>query len=311
MKSNSDVINKKKPSSAPSEKLHINKPKWLKTKIPTGKKFFDIKKTLSERKLVTVCEEAKCPNIGECWNTGTATFMVLGDVCTRACRFCHIKTGNPNQAVNAEEPLDVAESCQKMKLKYVVLTMVDRDDMPDGGAAHVAKVISKIKELNPKIIVEVLMGDFQNKQSSLETILSSKPEVVSHNIETVARLTPRVRDARAKYQQSLDVLKKMKQWADYPIKTKSAVMVGLGESHEELKKSFDDLVLHDVDFLTIGQYMRPTKKHLSIKKWYTPQEFDQLKQVALNSGLKAVASAPLVRSSYKAAEFYFANNDLA
>ena len=284
--------------------LHINKPKWLKTKIPTGKTFFDIKKDLRAKQLVTVCEEAKCPNIGECWNTNTATFMILGDTCTRACRFCNIKTGNPDGKVDANEPLKVATSCQIMKLKYVVLTMVDRDDLEDGGAYHIQKVISKIKELNDGIIVEILAGDFNNHEPSISSVLETRPAVYAHNIETVERLTPRVRDARAGYKKSLESLKKVKELASYEVLTKSALMLGLGETYEEVVSSMKDLRRVGVDLLTIGQYMRPTKKHLSIKEWVDPEVFRKLYDEALRQGFLGVASSPLVRSSYKAREFY-------
>jgi len=284
--------------------LHIGKPAWLKTKIPTGKTFFDIKKDLRGRKLYTVCEEAKCPNIGECWNTNTATFMLLGGTCTRACRFCNIATGNPNGWLDQNEAKETAESIQLMGLKYVVLTMVDRDDLADGGAAHVAEVINKIRELNPAIVVELLAGDFRGEAAALAMISSSKPEVFAHNIETVARLSPRVRDRRADYQVSLEVLSDYKKRADYPVLTKSALMLGLGETEEEVVQALRDLRAHDVDFITIGQYMRPSKKHLSIKEWVHPDQFAALAEAAKELGFKSVASGPLVRSSYRAREFY-------
>ena len=292
---------KDKPTSAP---LHIGKPDWLKTKIPTGGTFFQIKRDLRERKLYTVCEEAKCPNISQCWNQGTATFMVLGDTCTRGCRFCNVKTGNPQGWLDANEPDQTAESARIMNLKYVVITMVDRDDLPDGGAAHVAKVITRIRDVNPGIKIEILGGDFQKNAAALNEIIDAKPEIYAHNLETIRRLTPRVRDARAGYQQSLDVLRLVKEAAKHEMYTKSALMLGLGETLEEVVECLVDMREYGVDFVTIGQYMRPTKKHLSIKRWVHPDEFAQLAEKAKQLGFMSVASGPLVRSSYKANEFY-------
>jgi lipoic acid synthetase len=290
--------------SKKSNKLHIGKPKWLKSSIPTGEKFFEVRETLRSRKLVTVCEEAKCPNIGKCWNQETATFMILGDTCTRACRFCHVKTGNPNGWVDANEPLQVAESCLVSGLKYVVITMVDRDDMPDGGASHVARVVTEVKRLNPHIKVELLAGDFNGNHVAIDLILAAGIDVYAHNIETVERLTPRVRDHRASYRQSLEVLRHVKRHADSSVFTKSGIMLGLGEAEDELTASLQDLRGAEVDFLTLGQYMRPSKKHLSIKRWVHPDEFDKFGKLATDLGFKSVASAPLVRSSYRAREFY-------
>ena len=284
--------------------LHIAKPAWLKTKIPSGETYFGIKKDLQSRNLFTVCQEAKCPNIAECWNTNTATFMVLGGTCTRACRFCNIDTGNPGGVIDAHEAANVAESAALMKLRYVVITMVDRDDLPDGGAAHVGNVVAKVRGQSPGIIVELLAGDFSGKESSLEAIAASKPEVFAHNLETVRSLTPRVRDRRATYDQSLRVLRRMKDLCRYPVLTKSALMLGLGERKEDVLATLADLREHQVDFVTIGQYMRPTKQHLSIKRWVHPDEFEEIRIAALAMGFKSVASAPLVRSSYKAREFY-------
>jgi lipoic acid synthetase len=288
----------------PEKPLHVGKPSWLKTKIPTGETYFQIKRDLREKNLFTVCEEAKCPNIGECWNTNTATFMVLGDTCTRGCRFCNVKTGNPNGWLDADEPRKTAVSAQIMGLKYVVITMVDRDDLLDGGAGHVARVVDQVKSMNPGIVVELLAGDFQEKDPALLTILRSKPEVFAHNLETVEGLTPRVRDARAGYQQSLRVLRRVKELADYQVFTKSALMLGLGETKEQVTACLQDMREYGVDFLTIGQYMRPTKRHLSIKRFVPPEEFEEYRQLALAYGFSSVASSPLVRSSYKAYDFY-------
>ena len=291
-------------SSETPKALHIGKPAWLKTPIPTGETYFNIKRDLRERKLYTVCEEAKCPNIAGCWSTNTATFMVLGEVCTRGCRFCNVKTGNPNGWLDDNEPRQVAESSALMKLKYVVITMVDRDDLPDGGAAHVAKVIREVKAQNPGIIVELLAGDFRGSDDAIKVILAEKPHVYAHNIETIERLSPRVRDARANYRQSLTALAKVKQFADYEVFTKSAIMLGLGEEEHEVEASLRDLREFHCDFINMGQYMRPTNKHLSIKRFAHPDEFTRLGNYASSIGFKAVASAPLVRSSYKAHEYY-------
>ncbi len=284
--------------------LPISKPSWLKTKIPAGQTFFDIKRDLRAKNLFTVCEEAKCPNISECWATNTATFMILGDTCTRACRFCNVKTGNPQAWLDATEPAKTAESVALMKLKYAVLTMVDRDDLDDGGAAHVKKVFEAIRAISPTTLLEFLGGDFNAKDSSFVTILEAAPEVFAHNIETVERLTPRVRDARASYRQSLKVLKRVKELAPYGLLTKSAIMLGLGETMEEVVQALRDLREQDVDFITIGQYMRPSKRHLSIKEFVAPEQFDELAVIARDLGFLSVASGPLVRSSYKASEFY-------
>lgn len=297
-------MSESKTNSSNINKLHIGKPAWLKSTIPTGEKFFEIRESLRERKLVTVCEEAKCPNIGKCWNHETATFMILGDTCTRACRFCHVKTGNPDGWVDEREPLQVAESCLASNLKYVVITMVDRDDMPDGGAAHVAEVVREVKRLNPGIKVELLAGDFNGSRAAIELILNSGIDVYAHNIETVERLTPRVRDRRASYRQSLEVLRYAKEKAKPGVFTKSGMMLGLGEGSDELLVALQDLRQVDVDFITIGQYMRPTKQHLSIKRWVSPDEFTRTGEIATALGFKSVASAPLVRSSFRAREFY-------
>lgn len=285
--------------------LHVNKPAWLKSKIPTGQTYFDIKRDLRAKNLFTVCEEAKCPNIAECWGANTATFMILGDTCTRACRFCHVKTGNPQGWLDQEEPAKTAESVSLMKLKYAVITMVDRDDLADGGAAHVSRVFSAIRNASPTTKIEFLGGDFRGEDSSLDVIANqAKPEVFAHNIETVERLTPRVRDRRATYRRSLEVLQRVKEIAVEPLFTKSAIMLGLGESHDEVVQAMKDLRQHNVDFLTIGQYMRPTKQHLSIKAWIPPETFNQLADIGHELGFLSVASGPLVRSSYRAHEFY-------
>ena len=280
---------------------HNRKPPWLKTSLPQGSTFFQIKKNLAERQLVTVCQEAKCPNIGECWNTGTATFMVLGDTCTRACRFCHIKTGNPQGFVDVSEPQRVADSARVMGLNYAVITMVDRDDLPDGGAAHLASVVRHVRAAQPQIKVELLTSDFHGQLPPLETLFAAAPEVLAHNVETVERLTPRVRDARASYRTSLQVLKNFKRTTTL---TKSALMLGLGETRQEIEQTLHDLREQDVDIVTLGQYMRPTRKHLSVKEYLPPVVFQELREFATTLGFAAVVAAPLSRSSYRAAEVY-------
>jgi lipoic acid synthetase len=280
------------------------KPDWLKTRIPTGQTYFEIKRDLRAKNLYTVCEEAKCPNIGECWGTNTATFMILGDTCTRACRFCHVKTGDPQGWLDPHEPEQVATSVATMRLKYAVITMVDRDDLPDGGAAHAARVFQTIMERSPETVIEFLAGDFRGKDEPLATVLNTGIEVFAHNIETVARLSPRVRDARASYKVSLRQLARAKELASYHLYTKSALMLGLGETTAEVIEALKDLRRHGVDFVTLGQYMRPTKKHLSIKEYVHPDLFDELAEVAKDLGFLSVASGPLVRSSYRAREFY-------
>ena len=280
------------------------KPEWLKTRIPTGQTYFEIKRDLRAKNLHTVCEEAKCPNITECWATNTATFMILGDTCTRACRFCHVKTGDPKGWLDPHEADNVADSVVTMKLRYAVITMVDRDDLADGGAAHSAAVFRRVKERSPETKIEFLAGDFRGLDEPLETVLASRVEVFAHNIETVERLTPRVRDARARYRISLRELQRVKELATYPVMTKSAIMLGLGETPAEVVDALKDLRRHDVDLVTLGQYMRPTRQHLSIKEYVHPNLFKELGDVALDLGFLAVAAGPLVRSSYKAREFY-------
>lgn len=300
----SDHSTEKSNSAESPRNLHVGKPAWLKTPIPTGETYFNIKRDLRDRKLFTVCEEAKCPNISGCWSANTATFMVLGEVCTRGCRFCNVKTGNPNGWLDDKEPEQVAESAALMKLKYVVITMVDRDDLPDGGADHVAAVIRAVKRKNPGIVVELLAGDFRGSDGAIKVILAAEPEVYAHNIETIERLSPRVRDARANYRQSLRALRQVKSFAHYPVLTKSAIMLGLGEDEIEVQASLRDLREHGCDLVNMGQYMRPTNKHLSIKRFAHPDEFDRLGAYAESLGFVAVASAPLVRSSYRAHDYY-------
>ena len=272
--------------------------------IPTGPRVHALSRELHDRKLHTVCEEARCPNLGECWADGTATFMLLGDTCTRGCRFCAVKTHSQGQPLDGDEPAKVADAVQAIGLRYVVLTMVDRDDLEDGGAGHVAATVARIKQADPEILVEALTGDFQGKRDQLASLLRmGKPDVFAHNLETVLRLTPRVRDQRCSYVRSLELLQTAKQIAP-DLVTKSSLMLGLGESEREVEQAMDDLREHGVDVLTLGQYLRPTIKHLPVREHVTPARFKALEQRAERKGFLYVASGPLVRSSYKAAEYY-------
>ena len=288
------------------------KPDWLKVPLPSGPVVAGLTKVLRERNLHTVCEEAKCPNMGECWASGTATFMVLGDTCTRGCRFCAVKTHSEGTPVDADEPEKVAESCVAMGLKYVVLTMVDRDDLPDGGASHVAATIRAIKRRNPEMLVEALVGDWlagpkqtATTEQMVATVLDAEPDVYAHNVETVLRLTPRVRDHRCSYARSLDTLRLAKRLRPGVV-TKSSLMLGLGESEREVEQAMDDLREYGIDVVTFGQYLRPTLLHLPVCEHVTPARFQALEQRAMTKGFLYVAAGPLVRSSYKAAEFYLA-----
>ena len=276
------------------------KPKWLKTKINTNKSYNDLKKIMRENNLNTVCEEAKCPNIYECWSERkTATFMILGDTCTRGCRFCAVKTGLPNE-LDWNEPERVADSVQLMGLRHVVVTAVARDDLNDGGAAVFAETVRAIRRKNPACTIEILPSDMKGDYESIHMLMDSKPDIFNHNIETVRRLTKRVR-ARATYDRSLQLLKRVKSIAPNT-PTKSSIMVGLGETKEEIIQAMDDLLAHDVDIMTIGQYLQPTRKHLDVVKYYHPDEFLELKEIALEKGFEHCESGPLVRSSYHADE---------
>ncbi len=279
------------------------KPTWLKVPLPAGETTAALRSILRRRGLHTVCEEARCPNMGECWDGGTATFMVLGDVCTRGCRFCAVKTHAKGQPVDPDEPTKVAEAATAMGLRYVVLTMVDRDDLPDGGAAHVGATVAALKNRDPDVLVEALTGDFAGEDGPLATLLDSPVDVFAHNVETVARLTPRVRDFRCSYERSLAVLRRAKELRPGVV-TKSSLMLGLGESEAEVETAMDDLRDAAVDVVTFGQYLRPTLKHLPVREHVSPGRFKALERRALRKGFLYVASGPLVRSSYKAAEFY-------
>ena len=286
----------------PNPNKHIpieRKPKWLRIKSQNSSKFRELKEIVSHKKLHTVCEEAMCPNIQECWSHGTATFMLLGSVCTRACKFCAVDTGNPKGLIDAKEPQKVANSIAQMNLKYAVLTSVNRDDLEDGGAMHFAQTVVSIKKEAPGVIIEALVPDFLGKRESIETLLDSNVEVFAQNLETVKRLTHQVRDHRAGYEQTLEVLAYAKKYSPKTI-SKTSLMLGLGESEDELLESFNDIRSAGVDVLTLGQYMRPTINHLPVEKWYSPEEFLYMKNLALDIGFKEVASGPLVRSSYRA-----------
>ncbi len=282
--------------------LHQDKkPSWIKVRLPNDPVFWSTKSMVSDLNLVTVCEEAQCPNRWECWSHGTATFMIAGDRCTRACGFCAVKTAKPF-ALEDDEPQRVAEATKRMKLKHVVITAVARDDLKDGGAEHFKRTIETVREVNPGIVVEVLVPDFNDKDWALAMVMEARPEIFNHNMETVERLTPLVR-SRAKYWRSLAVLRKAKLMAGGRVATKSGVMLGLGETDEEIYKVMDDLRDHHVTVLTMGQYLRPSAKHLPVVEYVKPEKFDHYKKVALEKGFRHVASGPLVRSSYHADDF--------
>jgi lipoic acid synthetase len=283
------------------------KPPWLRAKAPAGDGFRAVKNVVREHRLATVCEEAKCPNIGECWNAGTATIMLMGAVCTRACRFCAVDTGNPRGWLDLEEPANTAHTVELMKLKYVVLTSVNRDDLADGGAKHYAASIRAIKERMPDTAVEALTPDFQGVLSDVEVVVDSGLDVFAQNVETVRRLTHPVRDPRASYEQTLRVLEHAKQH-NPKVLTKTSLMLGLGETEEEIAQTMDDLRAVNVDILTLGQYLRPTLNHLAVQRFVTPAEFDQYREWALARGFLECVSGPLVRSSYRAEQALNRNN---
>lgn len=275
------------------------KPEWLKIKLLTGENYYELKKMMRSKTLHTVCEEARCPNIYECWSNRTATFMILGDICTRACRFCAVKTGLPTE-LDLAEPERVAEAVEQMGLRHAVVTSVARDDLKDGGASIFAETIRAIRRRNPFTTVEVLIPDFQGNWDALKIVMDARPDILNHNIETVRRLTDRVR-AKATYDRSLELLRRAKEMQP-DIPTKSGIMVGVGETWEEILETMDDLRAAGVDILTIGQYLQPTKQHLKIERYYHPDEFAKLKEEGLKRGFKHVESGPLVRSSYHAHE---------
>ena len=286
---------------------NLKKPSWLRVKAEFNPNFHKVKNQVNTKRLNTVCEEAHCPNISECWSAGTATFMLMGSVCTRACKFCSVDTGNPKGWLDIEEPLNTAKAVQTMGLKYVVLTSVNRDDLDDGGAKHFADTVKLIKDLNPKTAVEALTPDFKGLKSSIDTLVNCGLEVFAQNIETVERLTHQVRDIRAGYQQTLDVLAESKK-INPEVLTKTSIIVGLGETDDEIEQTMDDLIKHKVDILTIGQYLRPTLNHHPIERWVTPEEFENYRQIGLKKGFLEVVSGPMVRSSYRAERALEKNN---
>jgi lipoyl synthase len=283
------------------------KPAWLRVRVGGGERYESVRQIVKRHRLATVCEESHCPNIGECWNNGTATIMLMGAVCTRACRFCAVDTGNPKGWLDPAEPAHAAESVRLMGLRYVVLTSVDRDDLADGGAGHYAACVRAIKAANPLTAVEALTPDFQGSRAAVETVVDAGLDVFAQNLETVERLTHVVRDPRAGYQQTLEVLAHAK--AHRPgILTKSSLMVGLGETDAEIRRSLEDLRRHDVDIVTLGQYLRPTLNHLPVERWVPPETFEAYRAFGLELGFLEVASGPLVRSSYRADRVLEKNN---
>jgi lipoic acid synthetase len=281
-------------------RARVPKPEWLKVRMPGGGRYELVKQTLKELQLHTVCEEASCPNVGECWGSGTATVMLMGKVCTRGCRFCDVTSGMP-PPLDPLEPRHLAEAVGRLGLDYLVVTSVNRDELPDGGASHFAQAIVELRRAAPKTLVEVLTPDFQGSHVALDMIVDANPTVAAHNLETVERLTPTVRDRRASYQQSLDVLDHYKKRG---MRTKSSLMLGLGEEHEEVIQAMRDLRAVDCDILTIGQYLRPSDKHIALTRFVPPEEFSDYEREGLALGFKFIAAGPLVRSSYKAGEFF-------
>jgi lipoic acid synthetase len=287
--------------------VHGQKPAWLRAKLPAGKGYGNTRNIVKQHRLSTVCEESMCPNIGECWNAGTATIMVLGSVCTRACRFCAVDTGNPKGWLDAQEPYNTGQAVKLMGLHYVVITSVDRDDLPDGGAAHYAACVRAIKQQNPQTAVEALTPDFNGVREHVELVVDSGLEVFAQNVETVRRLTHPVRDPRAGYAQTIDVLRHAKQYRP-DVLTKTSLMLGLGERDREIMQTMDDLRTANVDILTLGQYLRPTPNHLAVERYVTPAEFEAYRQEGLEKGFLEVVAGPMVRSSYRAEQVLQKNN---
>ncbi|MEM1024153.1 MAG: lipoyl synthase [Myxococcota bacterium] len=283
--------------------MNRGKPSWLKIKAPSGEHYTALKQRARRLTLATVCEEARCPNIGECWSIGTGTFMLMGDTCTRGCRFCAIKTAKLPPSLDPEEPRKVAEAVAEMGLSYVVLTSVNRDELPDGGAGHLADCLRAIKAESPDVLLEMLIPDFLGDREALRKVAESPIAVLAHNLETVRRLTPTVRDRRAKYEQSLNVLRWTKELAPHLL-SKTSLMLGLGETEKEVVQAMRDCRDNDVDIITFGQYLRPSKKHLAVVEYIHPNTFDRYAGMAREMGFGYVASGPLVRSSYRAGELF-------
>jgi lipoic acid synthetase len=289
------------------DNLRLAKPDWLRVRVRGGATYEKVQGIVHEHRLATVCEEAKCPNMSECWSSGTATIMLMGDVCTRACRFCAVNTGNPRGWLDAEEPDNTARSVQLMQLKYVVLTSVNRDDLADGGAGHYASCVQRVKQLNPDTAVEALTPDFLGALADVETVVDSGIEVFAQNVETVRRLTHPVRDPRASYDQTLAVLAHAKRYRP-DVLTKTSLMLGLGETDAEILATMQDLRAAGVDILTLGQYLQPTAHHYPIDRWVSPDEFEQYRQWGLEQGFMEVVSGVFVRSSYRAEQVLQKNN---
>lgn len=296
---------KQRADAAPVERGR--KPKWLRAPIPAGKGYQRTREIVHTHRLSTVCEESHCPNIGECWNHGTATLMVLGSVCTRACRFCAVDTGNPHGRLDPDEPEHCAESVRLMGLNYVVITSVDRDDLDDGGAGHYAACVRAIKQRNPGTAVEALTPDFSGVRGDVQTVVESGLDVFAQNVETVRRLTHQVRDPRAGYEQTLEVLRMAKGMRPNVL-TKTSLMLGLGETEEELEEAFDDLKEAGVDIVTLGQYLQPTRYHLPVHRYVSPEEFEAYRRSGLTRGFREVVAGPMVRSSYRAERVLHGDN---
>ncbi|PWU22354.1 MAG: lipoyl synthase [Bdellovibrio sp.] len=279
------------------------KPSWLKVRAPSGENFARLKTLFGGLKLATVCQEARCPNIGECWSGGTATIMIMGDTCTRGCKFCHVKTGHPRGELDPLEPEKVAFSLSQLDLEYVVITSVDRDDLPDQGAGHFARTVRTTKKLNPELLIEILTPDFRGRSELIDIVVEAKPDVFAHNVETVERLQKSVRDPRAGYRQSLSVLQRVKG-KDPTRYTKSSLMLGLGETDGEILQCLKDLRAVGCDVVTFGQYLQPTPRHLPVESYVTLEKFKEWETLAQGMGFLYVASGPLVRSSYRAGEFF-------
>jgi len=282
-------------------KAPLKKPDWLKVKIPSGNAFADVHETLKRLNLATVCKEARCPNMHECWNHHAATIMILGRICTRACRFCSVTTGDPEGIIDVNEPVHVAEAVKILGLKYVVITSVDRDDIPDLGSSHYARTIDEIHQQNSGVRVEALIPDFNAERKFLSSVVEVRPYILAHNVETVPRLSPYIRDRRCSYRRSLTALRMIKE-LDNRMPIKSGIMIGLGEEYDEIIETLKDLKEYGVDIVTIGQYLQPTRKHHVVQRYYTPEEFTDLGNIGKELGIKYVVSGPLVRSSYHAAQ---------